>query len=350
MQSATQRKVTPADIDKSDMQVLMYQFEEGLRGKNAEDLTSLACRYCDIRKIQYQSPTQAQSELLRDFGTSQLSTNLLNEFVLTGYKQSPETWSKLSRLSKVSKLLPEDRIRAGRDTSLPERKEDGAAKRSTLTIQKSVLSPKEYANIIVASREVIFNQGSTNLVSALQEEGASAALTIGNEFIKQLTDNVSMLDGNALFHSTHNNIASVAGAPSVDTINEMMQLLRRMPRTTNTESARTNMPLRYILAPAALEMKIRALLTSQFSSSSENTNPITLLIDSRLDDVSTTAWYGFTDPELLPCFEVAGLQQLPFPNVDKRFNPDTSALEIKVSLDVAEGFIDWRGCIRNAGA
>ena len=86
-----------------------------------------------------------------------------------------------------------------------------------------------------------------------------------------------------------------------------------------------NITPRYLLVPAALEMVAKQLMASAVDPTATKgmaMNPVAgaaeVIVDARLDAVSTTAWYLIADPNAFDGIEVAYLDGNEAPFLDQQ--------------------------------
>jgi hypothetical protein len=75
-----------------------------------------------------------------------------------------------------------------------------------------------------------------------------------------------------------------------------------------------------------------------------------LIVEPRLDAHSTTRWFVFGDPALVPVLEYSYLADATGPQVETRPGWEVLGLEIRATLDFGAGALDFRGAYQNPGA
>ena len=164
----------------------------------------------------------------------------------------------------------------------------------------------------------------------------------------------TMGDGKALFHTDHGNLATGSGSvlqfSSLATARKAMRLQKGLDGATPIDVAP-----RFLIVPAALEATALQLTSTAYQPETQaNINPfagqLEVIVDPRLDAVSTTAWYLAAAPSQIDTIEFAYLEEAQGPQMSTREGFEVDGLEMKVRLDFGAGVLDWRGLYRATGA
>ena len=111
---------------------------------------------------------------------------------------------------------------------------------------------------------------------------------------------------------------------------------------------------KFLIVPASLETGAEQMLKEIYAATVDSANPFSnsleLIVDPRLDSLSETAWYLFSDPSLLPVLEYAYLESEEGPQFATREGWEVDGIEFKVRLDLGAGILDHRGAYLNQGA
>jgi hypothetical protein len=169
-----------------------------------------------------------------------------------------------------------------------------------------------------------------------------------------ITANPAMADGNALFHTTHKNLAGTGtalastrgrgagGDGAADRLRQEDRAERppRLPdraRLAGTEGR----------AAGGAEPRARRQTPSVVPQSIRTLSPIS---EPRLDAASETAWYLAASPNQIDTIEYAYLEGQQGAYIETRNGFDVDGVEIKCRLDFGAKAIDWRGLYKNPGA
>lgn len=115
-----------------------------------------------------------------------------------------------------------------------------------------------------------------------------------------------------------------------------------------------NVTPKYLVVPSALETSSEQVLTAIQATKVSDVNPhagkLELVVDPRLDAVSTAAWYLAADPYVFDTIEYAYLDGSSGPTVEAHRLFNKLGWEFRVLLFFGVGVIDWRGLYKNPGA
>lgn len=177
-----------------------------------------------------------------------------------------------------------------------------------------------------------------------------------------LKDNAALLnDSIALFHASHSNLTTGAGAPSVSTLNTLYQKMSTQ-QGLNTDSAALNLEPKFIIAGPALRGTILELLGSTANPAASNGNPgivniwqngLTPVIDAELGLAaggSDVAWHLAADSRDVDTIEYAYLQGLESPAFEQQQSFDRLGRRYRMYQAFAVKAIDFRGLQKHAGA
>ena len=169
-----------------------------------------------------------------------------------------------------------------------------------------------------------------------------------------ITSNPAMADGNALFHTTHKNLAGTGAALAVDAVGAARAAMAK--QTGLDKKTVLNVRPAFLIVPASLELKAEQLVaqnlvpaatTSMVPQSIRTLAPIS---EPRLDAASETAWYLAASPNQIDTIEYAYLEGQQGAYIETRNGFDVDGVEIKCRLDFGAKAIDWRGLYKNPGA
>ncbi len=152
-----------------------------------------------------------------------------------------------------------------------------------------------------------------------------------------ITSNPAMADGNALFHTTHKNLAGTGAALAVDAVGAARAAMAK--QTGLDKKTVLNVRPAFLIVPAAT--------SSVVPQSIRTLAPIS---EPRLDAASETAWYLAASPNQIDTIEYAYLEGQQGAYIETRNGFDVDGVEIKCRLDFGAKAIDWRGLYKNPGA
>lgn len=283
----------------------------------------------------------------------------INKTLLAAYATTPDTWSSWCRTGSVSDFRASNRYRVG-SFGVLDRKTEASEflNRAIPDGEKQSISIGTRGNIISISREAIINDDMGAFSSLATAFGRAARLSIESDVYASLALNSAagptMSDTQPLFHSTHNNIAGTAAAPSVASLDAARVQMAQQRDVSSNEFLDLRPAI--WLGPIGLGGTVRVVNDAQYDVDVSNKfqvpNRVRGLVSTIIDTprLSGTRWYVFADPSIAPVMEVAFLDgnQTPFLESEEGFRVD--GVSWKVRLDYGVAAIDWRGAVTNAGA
>lgn len=277
-----------------------------------------------------------------------------NRSLRAAYALQPQTWRKLVNVVSLSDFRPVKRVQVGDIDVLKEIKEHGEYTSVAFGETAESLKVDTFGRKTSLTRQAIINDDLGIFARIPRMFAAAAAITEGNLVWGIVIANQAMADGVALFHASHGNLAATGGAPDETTLSAMRKAIRLQKSLGGNEM---NLEASMILAPPSLETgleKLLAPLSRYTPSSTGDVNPFAgkfeIVIESRLEAASATAWYGMVSPSMIDTIEVAYLNGQEGLYTESRVGFDVDGLEIKARLDIGASVIDYRGFYKNAGA
>ncbi|OFW10369.1 MAG: hypothetical protein A3H27_10145 [Acidobacteria bacterium RIFCSPLOWO2_02_FULL_59_13] len=210
-----------------------------------------------------------------------------------------------------------------------------------------------YGKIVAITRQAIIND-DLNAFTRIPEMHGRAARRLELDTVWSIiTANAAMADGVALFHANHGNLASSGAAPSVTTLGAGRKAMRVQKAVGG--KARLNLRPRYLLLPASLETVSDQLLTQITPAVVSNAVPewvrgLVPIVEPRLDDNSTSAWYLAAEPGQIDTIWYCYLQgqEGVFLETEQGFEVD--GIKLKARLNFGAAAIDYRGLYKDPGA
>jgi len=287
-----------------------------------------------------------------------LLTDAIHRVLLSAYSLQALTWQRFCKRGQVADFRPHLRFRTGSLGNLLPKNELGEYKNVAIPDgEKTSIAAQTKGFIINISREIIINDDLGAITDQAAAMGRAAARTVEADVYAMLLSNSGMgplmNDGKPLFHNDHKNIAPAA-APSSDAFDALRVLMAHQMDISGND----HLDLRPAvwLGPIGLESKARLINQAQYEPSTGK-NALTPNISLGLfrDIVGTprlsgTRYYVFADPNEAPALEVAFLDGVDTPYLERQDAFDTDGVRWKVRLDYGVAGNDWRGAVTNAGA
>lgn len=312
---------------------------------------------------------------LRGIRTSHMSTSQIYERSLTtsdlatlltgtGQRLLQQSYSayaggirQIARQSTARDFRAKTIARLGEAPALQKVNEHGEFKFGGMAEAAETYRLSTYGRIVAVSRQAIVNDDLGAFADMANKQGQAAMEAECALLVELLTANSgvgpTMADGKALFHADHGNLATTGSA--LTAITPLSAGRKAMRLQTGLDGA-TPIDVRpkFIVVPAALETAAEQLVATITPAVVEEVNPfagkLIIVVDPRLDAISTTAWYLAADPMQLPTIEYSYLEDALGPQmfVDEGFEID--GVRFKVRLDYGCGVLDWRGLYSATGA
>jgi len=274
-----------------------------------------------------------------------------------GYEQEPGTHSAWVRRSFVPDFKELSRVILGAMPDLLPVLEGGEYKHGAVDEDKSVpFKVEKFGRIIEVTWEMLVNDDLGALTRIPQGLG-QAARRKEADLVYSLFDSSgqTMQDGNALFHASHNNLASSSTALDEAALAKGRLLLRKQ---TSVGGGALNLMPKFLLVPPEMESaaeKVLAASSIHVSAGLENATPewirrLQLIVESRLP---STGAYLLADNNQIDTVELATLED-EAPTIGKPIGPhvseedgfDNDTKKFKVRLTAGARFLDWRGVVK----
>lgn len=306
-----------------------------------------------------------------------LLLDVSNKSLLAGYEEAPYTWSAWARTATpVDDFKNINRIRyseMGNPEMVPENHGYPEAKTSD---QKETYKVAKYGSMFTVTWETVVNDDLDAISRTPAMQGTACRRKQNAVVYSVLTDNAALADGGTLFNSTaqtssggHANLADVAGAPSVSTLNSgfVSMMTKKGIGTNGTDSsAILNIQPAFLMVPVALSATALQLVgsiadPSAGGSAAGNSNtkniygpngerPLQVIVEPVLDGNSSTAWYLAANTAQVDTVEMTFLSGEESPVLESEWDFDKDVYKYKVRQSFAAAAIDYRGLYKNAGA
>jgi hypothetical protein len=274
-----------------------------------------------------------------------------NRILRQGYDSYQGGVRRICRESTAPDFRAKQKLQLGEMAELLLIGEHGEVKRGSMAESKESYSLASYGRIFGITRQALVNDDLGAFGELTQKLGRAAAEFIAAQLAAKLASNPTMGDSVALFHADHGNLGT-PGAISITTLGEALKMMRLQKGLDGTTPI--DVTPKYLVVPAAQEVLARQYVAQINATKASDVNPFTadldIVVDPRLDAVSTTAWYLAADANSFDTIEYSFLESEPGPVIETRAGFDVEGIEMKVRLDFGCGVIDHRGLFKNAGA
>ncbi|SNT02795.1 prohead protease/major capsid protein fusion protein [Antarctobacter heliothermus] len=277
-----------------------------------------------------------------------------NKTLRQAYEAYPRTFMLFCRQVLATDFKAMHRVQLGEAPQLLEVGESGEFKRGTLGESKESYKVKTYGRVVAITRQTLINDDLDAFTRIPAMYGNSIAQLESDVVWGIITANPAMADGNALFHTTHKNLAGTGTALAVDAVGAARAAMAK--QTGLDKKTVLNVRPAFLIVPASLELKAEQMVAQNLvPAATSNVVPQSIrtlapISEPRLDAVSETAWYLAASPNQIDTIEYAYLEGQQGAYIETRNGFDVDGVEIKCRLDFGAKAIDWRGLYKNPGA
>lgn len=330
---------------------------EGARAYMHRRLVDMAAELLEARgeRTRLLSPdtilARAGMHTVGDFSNLLVSTG--NRLLMTAFEAAPNPLRSLARRTTITDFRTKTIVKLSEAPKLLPLNEHGEVQHGTRAEAKEAYALSTFARIFSLSRNALINDDLGAFADFGRAAGRAAAETEADVLTALLTANsgagATMDDGNALFHSTHGNVAGSGTVIDVAALAAARQAMRQQKGLDGVTPV--NAVPRFLLVSPVKETQAEQVLATiapaQVSSVNPFSNQLTLLVEPRL---SGNRFYVFADPAAMPTIEYAYLSSAQGPQMASREGWDVLGVEFRVVLDFGAGVLDHRGAYMNAGA
>lgn len=277
-----------------------------------------------------------------------------NKTLRQAYEAYPRTFMLFCRQVLATDFKAMHRVQLGEAPQLLEVGESGEFKRGTLGESKESYKVKTYGRVVAITRQTLINDDLDAFTRIPAMYGNSIAQLESDVVWGIITANPAMADGNALFHTTHKNLAGTGTALDVGSVGAARAAMAK--QTGLDKKTVLNVRPAFLIVPASLELKAEQLVAQNLvpaATSSvvpQSIRTLAPISEPRLDAASETAWYLAANPNQIDTIEYAYLEGQQGAYIETRNGFDVDGVEIKCRLDFGAKAIDWRGLYKNPGA
>lgn len=276
--------------------------------------------------------------------------------LLAAYAELSDTWRSFCSVGSVSDFREYKRLRMGTFGKLDSLAENQEYKRKPLTdADFEKVSVGTFGNIINISRQMIINDDLDGMTRYAAMLGRAAARSIEEDVYAFLLSNSgnggNLVDGNPIFHSSHNNIVSAA-AFSADQLEKGRILMAKQKDKDNNAF----LTLRPNLLLVGIDLAAQARIyndaqydvdvTSKFQVPNKVRGLFSQIIDTPRIEATNKFMYMFASPQVEPTIEVSFLDGVQTPYMESQENWSVDGMEWKVRMDYGVNGVGHRGAVK----
>ena len=346
----------------SDSLILRAGIDLGERNIEAEKLTGIGFRDIAIQALRMENVDASRmgnDELFRRALTpgsafASVMDDTVNKSMLKAYQTSPTTFQEWTATGSQTNFKDATHYQISEAGELKQINENGEFTFDEMKDSKVKTSVATFGKGFGLTRTALINDDLDMLTRIPQAYVRACYRGINKLVYSILTGNNKIYDGKTLFDESHKNNATVKGAPSVATLGNMRMLMRTQKNIRGKETL--NIPLKYILVPAALETEAEQLINSTADPAGQNSgvvnpfrNKIKIIAEPELDVNSAEAWYGIADPRVVETIMVSYLNGKKTPTLESQVQFDTLGIKYRIFMDYGVDVVDYRGAVKNEG-
>ena len=323
------------------MDVLRFENEK-IRGKNSWEISRE-----DLIRAAYSTTSDFPNIL----------SNVANKSLMQGYTYMEQTFEPFVTRKAIKDFKQGKAVQMGEFPELVQKDESGEFKSGSISDGGEDYQLVSYGRDFRATRELIINDDLDTFVAVPYKGGIACNMLECNLVYAQITSNPTMADGIALFHASHGNLFASGSAIDVGNLGTAKSYMRVQKGLDGT----TPLNLRPIilLVPSTLETKgeqyVSVLQPNPLvADSAANVSPhrgrLQLIVEPRLDDNSTTAWYCVGDKNQIDTIMLGYLEgQESGPQIVTIIEEGVG-ITYRVYADRTAKVLNYRGFVKNPGA
>jgi hypothetical protein len=333
-----------------------------LRGVGIQEFCELAC---GAQLPRYRR--DASGWLQAAFSTTSLPgilSNIANKMLLEGYNYVEDTWRRIAKIASVNDFKEHTRYRMTGSFRFEQVGPDGELKHGKLDEQKFGQKAETHGIMFALTRQMIINDDMGAFTDIPRQIGMGAGESIADAVWGLWLKNPVQDDGHAFFSVNHKNYAE--GVDTALTIDGVTAAEISFGEQVKPNGRPLGIQPTLLLVPTALKVPAQLLMTSpQVNETTTANKPkpasnphvgkyevvsSTYLSNTSFPGASSKAWYLLTDPNRLPAIEIAFLNGVDRPTVEKT-DADFSTLGVQFRgfIDVGVREQDFRGALKMKG-
>lgn len=283
-----------------------------------------------------------------------LFSNLAGKSLDAAYQEEPHTWKPIARQRNLPDFKLASDLVIGGDLTPEVLLEGGEYRAGTLKEAQHQWKLATYARKLTVTRQAIINDDLSALEGVPEMLGRGFRRLESNLVWALITGNaVTSVDGQVLFHASHNNTGS--GAIGTTGFNAMRKAMRKQ---TDIAGNTVNLAPSYMMVPTDLEATaLQFLYPTGFMPSARvgADGPVTaqtagmqLIVEPRLDG-SAIQWYAAAAPGAVEGIVYGYLAGEEGPTVTTNEKRDPDGVELLARFDFGCAVKDYRFIYRSSG-
>lgn len=291
--------------------------------------------------------------------------NVMNKTLLAAYQNTPIAAFDLCSVGTVSDFKEVSRYRLLGTGGFEQVAPDGELKHGKLSDQKFTNKADTYGQILTLTRHDIINDDLNAFMDIPRQMGRSGAESIDDLFFTLLLKNSGFFSsGNA---NLLEGVDTKFGPDSLTVAKTTFRKQKAGPGGKPKDQKPINIRPEYLVVPVELETEAELLMGSAQLMIDAQGSPTKIpvdnphrnkyriistphLSDSYYQGASSTAWYLFANPRVLPAFEVVFLNGRRTPVIERvEMPPNTLGMGFRSYIDFGVNSQDHRAAVKVTG-
>ncbi|QDU71046.1 phage major capsid protein [Mucisphaera calidilacus] len=291
-------------------------------------------------------------------------SNVANKMLLEGYNYVEDAWRSIAKVASVNDFKQHTRYRMTGSFQFEQIGPDGELKHGQLGEQTFSQKADTHGIMFGLTRQMIINDDMGAFTDIPRQIGMGAAEAIADAVWGLWLANPVQPDGQAFFHAGHNNYK--AGADTALSVDGLTAAEVAFGTQVKPSGKPLGIRPATLLVPTALKVPAEMLMksvqlneTTSANKAKPAANPhvgkfgvvsSVYLSNSSFSGASDKAWYLLADPNRLPAIEVAFLNGVDRPTVEKT-DADFNRLGVMFRgyIDFGVKEQDYRGALKMKG-
>ncbi|WP_413431754.1 hypothetical protein [Crateriforma spongiae] len=291
--------------------------------------------------------------------------NVMNKTLLAAYQNTPIAAFDLCSVGTVSDFKEVSRYRLLGTGGFEQVAPDGELKHGKLSDQKFTNKADTYGQILTLTRHDIINDDLNAFMDIPRQMGRSGAESIDDLFFTLLLKNSGFFSsGNA---NLLEGVDTKFGPDSLTVAKTTFRKQKSGPGGKPKDQKPINIRPEYLVVPVELETEAELLMGSAQLMIDAQGSPTKIpvdnphrnkyriistphLSDSYYQGASSTAWYLFANPRVLPAFEIVFLNGRRTPVIERvEMPPNTLGMGFRSYIDFGVNSQDHRAAVKVTG-
>lgn len=276
----------------------------------------------------------------------EILSNLANKRLQAGFGQVSSALKRAARQSSAPNFKAKTVAKLSEAPELLKVNEHGEFKHGSMVESAESYRIETFGRIFSITRQALINDDLGAFTGAAARFGAAAGVHEAKKLVELLESNPTMNDGAALFHASHNNVAT--GPLSLEALAAARLLFRKQVGLSNDL---VDLSPRFLVVPSELETEGEKLLAQIYAAKNEDVpaaaRNLELVVEPRLTDAA--AWYLVADPASAEGLEYSYLEGAQGIYIESRAGWSVDGVEIKARLDWGCAFLEHRSWVRSDG-